>query len=191
MTDLLASLGITPADLQERIIERAVEALLSEQHFDEDGEAFHKRSDLSNRVTEMVTKRINDRIDALAAEHLLPKLTAHIDTLVLQETSKWGEKKGEPMTVVEYLVARCNAYMSEQVDHNGKSQKDGDSYNWRANTTRIAFAIDQHLQYNIKTAMEKSLADANTAMAKGLHEACRVAINQVAEKFKVVATGTR
>lgn len=188
MSDLLAQLGITPADLQERIIERAVEALLAENDLDEDGEVSQRPPDLSDRVRKMVTARIDAKIQQLADQYLLPKIDAHIDSLILQQTTAWGEKRGQPMSVVEYLVACAEAYMIEPVDHNGKTKTE-DSYNWRQHSTRITHAIHKHLQFEIDRAMQDALKTANSTMAKGLHEACRIAINEAAQKFAIVAKG--
>lgn len=185
--ELIKALGLSPEKLQQMIVDQAVEQLLSGRGYDEDGDMVVDDSKLTKRITELAMSRINEKIEKLAAEHLLPKLDAHIDTLVLQQTTQWGEKQGAPMTVTEYLVSRANAYMGDEVDLQGRSKAEsGDSYNWRKHSTRIAFAIDKHLQFHISSAMEKALKDANAVMAKGLHEACRIAINEAAAKFAVV-----
>jgi len=186
--ETLNALGLNAKQIENMIVERAVEALLSENGVDEWGDESERPSDLSSRVSKLVKDRIDAKVNELADAHLMPKIDAHIDSLILQETTTWGEKRGKPMTVIEYLIARAEAYMVEPVDHNGNA-KGGDSYNWRQHSTRIVHAIEKHLQYQIDTAMKESLKVANTTMAKGLHEACRVAINDVAAKFAIVAKG--
>lgn len=187
----LESLGLKSEDVADRIVETAVHQLLSQTVADEDGDEFEWASQFREKITAMVTARVDEKVREIGEKHVVPHVGDMIENLVLTKTNQWGEKvKGGEVTFIEYLTAQAGAYMSEQVDYNGKT-KAQDAYNWRANSTRIAYLIESHLQYQIKTAMEQALADANTAMAKGLHEACRVAINDVATKFKVVATGAR
>lgn len=187
-TEAIKALGLDPTALQEMIVSRAVEQLLQEEGFDEDGELTERPSDLSSRISRHVKDRIDAKVNELAENHLLPKIDAHIDSLVLQQTNQWGEAKGAPMTVTEYLVARAEAYIVEPVDLNGKSRSE-DVYNWRSHSTRIAHAINKHLQFEIDRAMQQALKEANTTMAKGLHEACRAAINEAAQKFAIVVKG--
>lgn len=184
-TELLAALGMSQSELREMIVSRAVDALIEGEKLDDDDFEGESES-LSRAVSKMVKARIDAKVDEIANRVLMPKIDMHIDEMVLQQTSQWGEKQGAPMTVTEYLVSRANAYMAEQVDHNG-NPKGTDGYNWRAHSTRIAHAIDKHLGFEIERAMKESLKQANSAMAHGLHEACRTAINNVAEQFKVVA----
>lgn len=186
--ETLTALGLDAKQIENMIVERAVEALLRETGVDQWGDESERPSDLSSRVSKMVKARIDEKINELAEAHLMPKIDAHIDGLILQETTTWGEKRGKPMTVIEYLVARADAYMVEPVDYAGQS-KGADSYNWKQHSTRIVHAVNKHLQYEIDTAMKEALRTANTTMAKGLHEACRVAINEVAAKFAIVVKG--
>jgi len=183
--ETLNALGLDAKQIENMIVERAVEALLSENGIDEWGDESERPSDLSSRVSKMVKERIDAKVNELADKHLMPKIDAHIDNLILQETTTWGEKRGKPMTVIEYLVARADAYMTEPVDYNGQP-KGGDSYNWKQHSTRIVHAVNKHLQYEIDSAMKEALKTANTTMARGLHEACRVAINDVAAKFAII-----
>ena len=188
--ETLEALGISKEELADRIINQAVDALLRTIDFmDEDGEAVMVETGLARRIEKLAVARIDAKVEELAAQQLMPRIDTMIDTLVIQQTTQWGEKRGKSMSVLEYIIERAEAFMVEPVDLNGRSKAEGDSYNWRQHSTRIAHAINTHLQFEIERAMKESLAVANTTMAKGLHEACRVAINEAAAKFAIVVKG--
>jgi hypothetical protein len=107
-----------------------------------------------------------------------------LEALTLQETNRWGEKVGKPVTFIEYLVHRAHAYITEEVDHYGKSKAESNDHYWRGSQTRITHLIHQHLQYNIQTAMERVLKDANSQIATGIAEAVKIQLQQLLEKIK-------
>lgn len=183
-TITLESLGFTKEDLQERVIEHISAQLLAGKTYDEDGNEEYADSQFKRKLEERLKKHLDDRVNAIAEEHLLPRVTTLMETLVLQTTNKWGEKKGEPVTFIEYLVQRAEEYIKEDVNHAGKSRSE-DSYSWSKSTTRIAYMIHQHLQYNIETAMKKALQEANSAIAGGIEKAVKIKLEEIAAGMKV------
>lgn len=107
-----------------------------------------------------------------------------VENMVLTETNRWGEKTGKSVTFKEYLVQRAEAYMQEEVNYEGKP-RGTDSFSWSARSTRVAYMIHKHLHYEIEAAMKTALANVNSAVTKGLHEATKIAINEVTSKLKV------
>lgn len=185
--DLIATLGLTPEELQDRIIERAVSTLLETTQYDEDGDSFTDHSPLAQRLQKLVKETIDAKIAEIAEKHILPNVSSYIENVKLQQTNKWGEKQGEPVTFIEYLTQRAEAYMVEEVSHDGKTKGESGYGGFRAYGTRIAYMIDRHLQYSIHSAIESALKDANTTMAQGLTKACQIAISEAAQKFAIVA----
>lgn len=181
----LESLGLTQDDIQERVIERLCEQVLSGKGWDEDGNEFYQDSKFKQQLDERIKKQVEENINAIAAKHVLPNVAQFVENLTLQETNKWGEKKGEKVTFVEYLVQRAEAYIQEQVDYDGKGKGEKDSYNWSARTTRIAYLVHQHLHYHIETAMKQALATANGAIVGGLEAAVKAALQQALAGLKV------
>jgi hypothetical protein len=184
----LKMLGITQEELQDRVIDGIVERIMNDRTFNEYGDpAGTEPSSLRARIEKNVMARIDAGIAAVAEKHVLPNVESYLENFCLQETNQWGEKKkGAPVTFIEYLVAKANEYMGEQVDYWGKTKKDGD-YNWRGKQTRVTHLINQHLQNNIETAMQQALGDINKSIAQGLYETCRLKINELAGTFKIVA----
>jgi hypothetical protein len=174
----LESLGITKEDLQEKVIERLCERLLSETGFDEDGNPEPRESSFHRSIQEKVKTHVSGVIGAIAEASVYPNVTKYIEDMCLQETTKWGEKVGKPVSFLEYLVARADAYIREEVDYNGKDKKEG-GYNWSARTTRIVHLINSHLHYNIERAMTEALGLAVKSVKESLEGAVKLALEQV------------
>jgi len=173
--DELAALGFSEADVLEKLADKLCEQFIG------DGEDY--AAEFARRMQSAVTQRVDEVLEKAIAEHILPRITEMTEGICLQETNKWGEAKGAKLTFVEYLTQRVDAYIREEVNHNGKP-KDEDSYGWRANTTRIAYMIHQHLQYSIQQALAKALGEVNSSVRVGLQEAVNLALASVKVKVE-------
>lgn len=186
----LESLGFTKEDLQDRVIDQICAQILSGKTYDEDGNEEYADSQFKRKLEERLMKHLTDRVNAIAEAHVLPNITTLMENLVLQTTNKWGEKKGEPVTFIEYLVQRAEAYIQEEVNHQGLSKSQADSYNWSKSTTRIAYMINAHLQYNIEAAMKKALSAANSAIVGGIESAVKIKLEEIVKGLHLsVQTG--
>lgn len=188
----LASLGITEEALVEKIVNTTVERLLETVGYDVEGDAITEGTALTRRMDKAVTdlnglvqKMLDAKVEELGNLHVKPLIESRLESLVLQRTNSWGEKVGKPVTFIEYLIQRADAYMTAEVDHNGKAQGEGDSYGWRKHSTRVAYLMDKHLQYAIERAMKDALANANSSITKGIADAVKIALAEVQAKLKV------
>lgn len=180
----LESLGITKEDLQERVIERIAERAMLEMCIvnEEGGEAL-AQSELAQCLDKHIKGHIEASIRELAEKHVLPDIAAHIEAVTLQRTNEWGEAKGKAVTFTEYLVERAEAYLTEKVDWHGKTKSSGD-YDWKANQTRVAHMINEHLQFSINTALTAALKTVNQQIAEGLSETVKLQLQDVVAKLK-------
>lgn len=183
----MESIGLTKEELQERVIEALCAGILTGTAYDPDSE---REEFVSSRFKQALDEKIKGYVDqainAIAEKHVLPNVVQYIDNLTLQERTKWGEKKGQPMSFVEYLVSRAEHYITEEVNYEGKSREDG-GYSWSKHSTRITHLIHEHLKYEIQTAMNGALKEANKTFATGLQRAVNVALNEAIANTKVVA----
>jgi hypothetical protein len=170
----LKALGITEEDLIARIVDSTVDRMLDSIGYDEDGNEFVDNSRMATRLTEIVQKMIDAKVQALADTHVKPLIESRLESLVLQQTNKWGEKTGQPVTFIEYLTQRADVYMAEPVDVNGKQY-----------STRVAHMMEKYLATSIRIAMEQALKDANASISKGLAEAVKIALADAQAKLKV------
>ncbi len=171
-------IGITQEELQERVVAGLVDKILGSKA--DDDEDNHIRLTVLEEAQQIIVGAINDKVDAIAAAHILPRIEAMIEGLVLQQTNQWGEKKGEPVTFIEYLIERAEAYMTAPVDFEGRAKGEV-SYgsSWKSKTSRIAFMIDRHLQYSIEHALDAVLKDANAVIKGGIEEAVKIKLKEI------------
>lgn len=171
--DLLTQIGITQAELQEKLIERLASEILSEDTkyasvFD---------SQIEARLKEYMDARISQAFE----QHVRPMVNERIDNIVMGETNRWGEaiKAEKPLTFKEYFVKRIDAFITEQVDHSGQSKSQSNSYGWTARTTRISHMIDEYLKYHIEAAVKTALGEVNSSVRNGLEGAVKMALANV------------
>lgn len=185
----LESLGFTKEQLQDRVVDRICEQLLNGVGYDPDSdEEFTTASHFHRQMQGRIKERINETINAIAEREVLPNVAAYVENLTLQETNRWGEKTGEKITFIEYLVKRAEAYMQEKVDYNGKGKEEANGYSWSGTQTRITHLVNSHLHHSIETAMKDSLRVGLGEVAKGIHETARVKLNEIAAGMKVSVT---
>ena len=180
------TLGISQEELIERVVDRIYNNLMVEAGYpDYSDEEDQVPTDIAQRLTTAARKAVDAKVDEIGTKHLLPKVGEMVENLCLQETNRWGEAKGEKLTFTEYLVHRAESWISEKVDYKGVSKSEARDSSWRGDNTRIAFMIHKHLDYRIKEAMTEAFKQANASIAKGLHEAVRLQINEVVGRLKI------
>lgn len=183
----LEEIGLDQEALQDRVVSTIADKLLHTWHADED-DGYKGHSWLHDKLTKMVQDRISQTVSDLAEKHVLPNVSSYIEKLALTETNRWGEKKGQTVTFIEYLVQRADQYMREQVDFKGKSKDESDGYSWKGTQTRITYLVHQHLHYSIQTAMETALQNANNFIVKGIEETTKIKLRELAESLTVAVT---
>lgn len=179
----LESLGFTKEELQQRVVDQLCRELMSNLGYEE-GEPYPIDSEFGKKLKAVVKTHIDDTIQNIAEVHIFPKISEYIENLTLQETNKWGERKGQSLTFVEYMVQRAEAYMTEKVNYEGKS-KDASYGSWTGTQTRLSHLIHKYLHYNIENAMQTALKDANSHIVKGLEETIKIKLKEISNSLKV------
>lgn len=186
MTSLtLEALGLTPQEITDRIVDRYVEQLRVTYTADENGDRVDRASDFDRAMQKRITERIDTEVTRLAEMHVLPRVASMVENLVLQQTNRWGEKVGQPVSFVEYLVQQAEAFMTEKVDYRGKSKAEENSYSWSGTQTRVAHMIDSHLHHSIETAMKAAVSNANSAISAGITETVKIKLDEIAKSLKI------
>lgn len=182
----LESLGITKEELQKRVVNRLCDDIGTQHFRDEDGEPYS--IGISEGMNNLIKEHIDSSVLAIANEHVLPLIRERIETLVIQETTKWGEKVGEELTFIEYMVSRADHYLKEPIDYNGRSEAEARARRdtWHGgSTTRIVSLVDRHFEYAIKTSMEQAVKDANKSIVAGIQETAKIKLAEIAKALKV------
>ena len=190
MSELLEQLGIDQQELIDRVVDRAAQKLLTETTHVYESDTGAEYDDevatpLGQALNERAQKLIDAKIDEIASAHVLPRVSEMVETLVLQETNQWGEKRGKSVTFIEYLVGRAENYLREEVDHHGKTKAEDRGHYWSKHGTRVSYMVHKHLQYHVETAMKQALENANKSIVGGLEKAVKIALDEVSKKLKV------
>ena len=182
----LEGLGISAEELGNRIVDQAVEVLLSGVGFNpETEEETRYETRFKREISERLQKAVDAKIASLAEVHLIPKVGEMIENANLQKTNNYGEKKGASMTFIEYIVSRASAYMSEEVNIDCKSKEEDDSYNWRSCGPRLTVLMRRYIKDTLETHAKKAMTDVNKELAKGIEKAAIDAISKAASSVKV------
>lgn len=182
----LEALGVNREELVERIIDQAVNALLSSSGFDPDSEEeVTYESKFKREINARIQKAVDQKIGELAEKHLIPHVGEMIETADMRKTNRFGEPTSPPLTFKEYIAERAEQYMSEDVDMNCKSKSEGDSYNWRASGPRLTVLMTMYIRSTLEDHAKKAVTDVNKVIAKNIENAAKSAIRAAAESIKV------
>ena len=185
----LEALGVSATDLSDRIVEQAVHALLYSTSYGEDDEESTQASRFKQQIEKRVKDAVDQKIDAMFAEHVLPRVGEIIESADMRKTSHYGEPKGEPMTFKEYIASRAEVYMIEKVDYHGQSKDESkDSYNWRESGPRLTVLMKLYIKDTLEKSAKSAISDVNKVIAKNIEQAAKDAITSCAASLKVAAT---
>lgn len=179
--EALRTIGITKEELQDKVVERIVDLMFDGRYDEESDFAFS----IESKVEEEIKRRIDLRMQEIGEQVIKPKLENLIDEFVIQKTNAFGEKKGEPVTLTEYLVAQADAYLMENVDLSGKATNKPGQYGWKPDQTRACYMLDSHLKYQIEAAMKEAVQGANKTLAKALAETAKIQLQKIAATLTV------
>jgi hypothetical protein len=183
-------LGLSKEELADRVVDRIAQQVMASVAHDEDGEEYARPSKFAEAMRQQVKAKVDDAVEKIALRNVLPNVESFVENVCLQETNRWGEKTGQPLTFTEYLVQRANAYLTEDVNFEGKSKAESGSYGWSKAQNRITHLVHKHLHYSIETAMKTAVQNVQTGLATGLADTVRVKLNDIAAALKVeVKTG--
>lgn len=180
----LESLGLDHEKLAEKLVDRLAQNMLTSIGYDENGDDWFGTSPFANKLNNMVKARLDKVVNELADKHVLPRVEEMVEGLVLQQTNQWGEKVGKPVTFIEYLTQRAEAWMREEVDYEGKEKGQSGGFSWNKRGTRVAYLIDKHLQHSIERAMVAAVSEAHKTIVGGLKEAVDIKLGQISVQLK-------
>ena len=187
----LESLGINPETLGDRIVDQAVSALLSATGFDPDSEQETRyESRFKKAIETRIQKAVDEKIAALAAVHLIPRVGELIEKADMRKTNRYGEPQSPPMTFKEYIAHRAETYMTEEVDHFGNAKadleaKNESTYNWRSSGPRLTVLMKLYIKDSMEKAAKAAVSDVNAVIAKNIEKAAKDAIASAASAIKV------
>lgn len=187
----LEALGVSPEELGNRIVDQAVDALLSSTGFNPDTEEETRyESRFKREIEARVQKAVDEKIAALAAVHIVPRVGEMIEQADMRKTNGYGEPKGPSLTFKEYIAHRAEVYMTEDVDYHGNSKADLEArsestYNWRNCGPRLTVLMRNYIKDSLEKHATAAVNDVNKVIAKNIESAARDAITAAASNLKV------
>lgn len=178
----IEALGFTKEELQDRVVEKIVASLMSQEGYDsEHDHYFEGKSEFANEIKSRVVSAIDAKVEEFAQQIIVPLVHQQVDALVVSRTNTFGEKQGEPVTFTEYVVNAANAFLMEKVDYEGKPFK-SDGWGKKEGQTRVTYLLDSHLQYRVKDAMTDAVKQVTVMMVEGLGETAKASVQVAMEK---------
>ncbi|WP_294767141.1 hypothetical protein [uncultured Rhodoferax sp.] len=187
----LESLGVSVEDLTNRIVDQAVDQLLTYTGFDEDGEPSGSyATKFKKKIEEKIMEAVNSKIAAIAEEHLIPRVGEMIEQADMRQTNRYGEPVTPKLTFKEFIAKRAETYMTEDVDYHGQSKADleakGEStYNWRNCGPRLTVLMRNYIRDSLETQAKAAVNDVNKVIAANIGKAAQDAIAAAASNLKV------
>lgn len=183
-------IGLTQQELQDRIIDGVVDRMLSKYvtYSDEYGRDCDdiENSQLRDRLDKAIKTHIDKEIDRVANAYLEPLVTNLVEKFKLQETTRWGEPKGEEMSLTEYIATRAEKYMAEPVDFNGNARSEvGRHGSFTQRSTRMVYAIEKYLHYHMEQAMKKALGNAHKTLNDSIMATVQASLSEVTKAVKL------
>lgn len=172
----LETLGVT----KERIVGLVVDRLV--------GDLMDDENDVAGRIPSLVEAAIKEKVAKLFDEQVAPRVDELVRSVALQPTNRWGEKKGDPMTFVEFLTKEAETFIQEPVTWSGKSKRE-DGYGFTGVQTRLAYMVNQHLHFEIEKVVKASMADANGQLATAITETIKLKLGEILGKARVEVKG--
>lgn len=147
----------------------------------------HLKNFIEERIIEVISAKVTKKIFTDVYISACQKMSDKVDTFIndalnaftnrqIIVTDKWGNKTEEYEGVTEMLQERFDAFMSGRVDSNGKSIKEGCSYNDKDSrirylidaaakseigklTSDISKTVDSRIQVLLEHSLKENLAD--------------------------------
>lgn len=111
--DLLAQIGLTQEELQDRVVNRIVGIVMYSHSADDEGREHVLESRFRQQIQDHATAAIDKAVTAIGDKFIVPAMKEFVETFTIQETNKWGDKIGQKLTFTEYLVKRAEEYSQE------------------------------------------------------------------------------
>lgn len=177
----LEQLGFTQEELQTRVVDQLCERLMNGPICDDEGRA---SSGIEGKMQAKIREMVDEKLDKMMDATIGPSLAAYIEKIVITPTNSYGEKKGAPQTLVEYMTEQARLYLHETVNDRGEG-KGRDTYGWSASTSRACWLANKELRESIVAAMNATLSGTNATIASAIAEAVKLSVENIKQQFQV------
>ena len=176
----LNELGFKKEEILQRVVDQVSKAVLNDVGYDfETGDYCDFNSEFKKKIVKKIEDYVDLKFNNLAEKHVIPKISEFIDNLKLMETNKWGQKKGEEKTFVEYIVLKVENYFTQKVN------KKGEPSNYDHDQPRFIAMFNELFDRKITFAIEQSMESINGYIKGGITEAIRIKLEEILDRSKI------
>jgi len=155
-------------ELRDAIVEKALDHVFEVQRqdfYDDEGDLHRqeRRSVILTKLRTMVDEEARKAI-VTATEERVPALVDEVMAGEFQPMTKWGERKGEPTTIRRMVGEHATAWLAENVNNYGKTDRYADK-----KTPRLHYLIQKEVaetfQRDLKDIASKAAAEVKAGLA--------------------------
>lgn len=180
MTIPLEALGFSREEIQNKIVDAAVEDLLSGVSVDDEGNAHRMASRLRESFNTELTQRIADTVSNLVSTLVTPE---YIRATTFPRYSKYGEKKGDPLTFKEFVEQCVSKILDAKVDDSGKILEPG-SYGYDRGKHFMSGLVEKAVERELREAIQKGLINIQQEVTNALKAAATEIITKITASIK-------
>ncbi len=159
----LKDLGIDAAKIQDAVVDEITDRILT-------GERGWDESKFRREMDDQIKKHVQSGIEKVIAAVLQGEITAQIENLKFEKTNGYGEKKGDPQTLREWITDRITTYFNEDVNEKGESVKEN-SYSWKCAGKRAMVLFKVTMREEIQQSINAMWRDGNKPLLDAVQEA--------------------
>lgn len=174
------ALGISRDELINKIVDAAVEDLLSSVSTDDEGNSYKMSSRLREDFNTELTKRISSTVSGLVDSLVTPE---YIRTTTFPRYSKYGEKKGDPLTFKEFVEQCVNKILDSRIDDSGKILEPG-SYGYDRGKHFMSGLVEKTIERELREAIQKGLINIQQEVTNALKAAATEIITKITASIK-------
>lgn len=149
---------IDPSEYHDDVVASAAQRLFHQYHDDDD-------------VATMVQERFVKIVEEKCLAVVDPIIKKGIGELIVAKTNEYGEKKGEPKTLTEFIIGFAEGYLMAEVDFEG----DNPRYSSSAQT-RLCYLVNKELRFTIEKAVSDAVLKVNKMIAPAIAKTVEIQI---------------
>ena len=172
----LADLGLDKERIEELVVDQLVENVM--RGYDDMNDTF------SRRMQKIIGAQIDASIDRHAKGLIDNTIALQMDNMVFLDTNRYGEKKGEPLSLREYIDKRITEYMNQDVDAELRTQSER-SYDWKPIGKRIMVMFSAEMKRQIQQSINAIWVAGNAPLIDAINETVKKQLDFLKESYKL------
>lgn len=169
------TLGVTKEQLLNLVVNNITNEVISESNIT------HEK--IIDQLQIMAIQRVDESLLKICEDYVFPFVEDMVKQITIERTNSFGELKGEPMTLTEYMVEITSNYIFESIDSAGRPKSHREYRHDVKNATRLEYIIDKYQATMIENSIKDALKDMgpilSTRLSQSVKESLEKLINSI------------